>query len=72
MRIPAPKEDAVSFENDVNKRIKKAGDIITSGASSEKKKKAHAAVALAGISNQVGPNLALQLLKLIDELIGVQ
>ncbi len=36
------------------------------------KDKAHAAVALAGISNQVVPTLAFQLIKLIDELIGIQ
>lgn len=58
----------MSYESDVSKRLKKAGDLIDSSASSDRKKKAHAAVALLSISNQVGPSWAAKLLKMFDDI----
>lgn len=60
----------MSYQSDVSMRLKKAGDLINSTASTDRKKKAHAAVALLSISNQVGPSWAGKLIKLFDDIFS--
>lgn len=48
----------MSFGNDVDQRLKRAGAVIGSSASAQRKEKAHATVALLSISNRVGPSRA--------------
>ncbi len=67
-----PKEDTLSFGSDVDQRLKRAGAVISSSASIQRKEKAHAAVALLSISNRVGPSWAAKLIKMFDELIEMQ
>ena len=59
----------MSFGNDVDQRLKKAGAVIGSSASAQRKEKAHAAVALLSISDRVGPSWAAKLIKMFDELV---
>lgn len=58
----------MSYGSPVAKKLKKAGDLIDITASTDRKEKAHAAVALLSISNQVGPSWAAKLIKLFDDI----